>query len=161
MLKFSFKRSRQSTDIRWFTKAARASAFAACLLTAFPPAQGFASEPTAAANQSDSIVSLVKALSSENADARKQAAQELTWMGPEARPALPALEACLRDQNPIVRARAARAVWEIGGEAHAAVPVLVELLEVPRFRTIANSLRIIWAQWRRMPRPRSLRFAKP
>ena len=126
-----FKRSKRSSDSRWFQKAGKAGAFAACLMTAVPSAWSFEPvlAPQTAARPATSVQSLIASLQSQNAQARKTAAETLTWMEEGARPALPALLNALKDNDPLVRATAARAVWEIDQQADAAVPVLVELLQ--------------------------------
>lgn len=119
---------------RWFTRAGRASALAACLMTAAPPWCAWADAPTpdvpiAIENPSDARVEhLVQKLSSQDASERKSAVERLARLGDAARLAVPELLKTLRDEDPLVRASAARAVWDIDHRAEDAVPVLVELL---------------------------------
>ncbi len=121
---------------RFMMRVGRASALAACLLSAAPPMMAPAAEPfpSSQAGNSEtpaqpSLEQLIASLKSEDARVRKTAAETLTWQGAAAQPAIPQLLMTLRDQDSIVRATAARAVWEIDQQANEAVPVLVELLE--------------------------------
>ncbi|HVR34535.1 MAG TPA: HEAT repeat domain-containing protein [Methylomirabilota bacterium] len=63
---------------------------------------------------------------------RIDAAQLLKNLGPEAKPAIPALIEALQDENADVLRFAAQALGSIGPEARAAVPGLIEVLEEDR-----------------------------
>lgn len=147
MMTFSFKsllapaglskdgnRSRSAHSIhRWFVRAGKASALAACLLAA-PPWCAWADEPipevpiTIAVPTESSVEQLVDLLSSQAASERKTAVEKLGRLGTAARPAVPELLKALSDHDPLVRASAARAVWDIDQRSAEAVPVLVNLL---------------------------------
>lgn len=71
---------------------------------------------------------LIDQLNSDQPLERKDAAARLAWIGPDARPALPALRKRLDDESPVVRAAAAWAVWEIDRKAEPVLPVLLEIL---------------------------------
>ena len=55
----------------------------------------------------------------------------LAEMGPEARPALPALVQALRDPHEVVRCRAMMALADMGPDARMAVPALIQMLDDP------------------------------
>src|SRR4051794_20348249 len=61
-------------------------------------------------------------LQSPEARARRQAAYALSQMGPEAKPAVPALTEALKDEEGEVRMLAAEALGRIGPGAAAAIP---------------------------------------
>jgi HEAT repeat protein len=70
----------------------------------------------------------VEALHAPDPLLRRQAAQALARIGPDARDAVPDLIAALQDGNEEVRKYAARAIGQVGPEARAAVPRLLEEL---------------------------------
>jgi HEAT repeat protein len=67
-------------------------------------------------------------LSAGSAELRRRAAADLSELGYEAIPAVPALSAALKDDDAAVRSAAALAISKIGPEA-AAVPHLITLLK--------------------------------
>ncbi len=118
---------------RWFGRAGRASALAACLMTAAPPWCSGADEPSNAAepiakSSEATVEQLLLSLKSQHAHERKSAVEKLGRLGSAANAAVPALLKTLHDNDPLVRASAARAVWDIDQKADEAVPVLFELL---------------------------------
>ena len=62
-----------------------------------------------------------KALQDPDAEARRMVIEALSWMGPEA---VPALMAALKDASPAVRRAAARALGNLGAAAQRARPAL-------------------------------------
>jgi HEAT repeat protein len=76
-----------------------------------------------------SISDLTKALKHGDQEIRVDACHSLAALGPNARPALPALIDVLADKEPTVRWSAALAIGEIGPEAKPAVPALIKLLK--------------------------------
>src|SRR5262245_26201766 len=76
------------------------------------------------------VAALVDALRDELDVVRFHAVMVLGNVGPEARPAVPALiHAALRDGDPAVRVGAAMALWKIEGKEPLVVPALVKALE--------------------------------
>lgn len=69
-------------------------------------------------------VALARQLKSPDADQRRAAAKALCDMGPEARPAVPALIQALKDKDLFVRRFSAQAIGEVGPDAKEAVPAL-------------------------------------
>src|SRR5262245_29404986 len=72
---------------------------------------------------------LSRDLSDGSAEVRRRAAADLSELGYEAIPAVPALSAALKDEDAAVRSTAALAISKIGPEAAAAVPNLMSLLK--------------------------------
>jgi HEAT repeat protein len=72
---------------------------------------------------------LSRDLSDGSAEVRRRAAADLSELGHEAIPAVPALSAALKDNAAAVRSAAALAISRIGPEAAAAVPNLISLLK--------------------------------
>jgi HEAT repeat protein len=70
------------------------------------------------------VEDLIKKLASGDSDLRRQAAKELSEIGPEAKSAVPALTTALKDKDLFVRRFAAEALGKIGPEAKSAVPAL-------------------------------------
>jgi HEAT repeat protein len=75
------------------------------------------------------IERLVAALAVPEADERLAAADALTKMGPDAKPAMPSLIEALGDKNLYVRRSAAVALGSIGKNAALAIPFLIEALQ--------------------------------
>ena len=71
---------------------------------------------------------LVAALAGADAQARQDAADQLTALGSAAKAAVPALSHALTDANAELRWRAARALAAIGPGASAALPALIAAL---------------------------------
>jgi HEAT repeat protein len=72
---------------------------------------------------------LIEALTDEDPGVRERAAVALGRLGPEAKPAVPALILAIRDEsNWVIRAEAAIALGNIGPEAKAALRTLVAAL---------------------------------
>lgn len=76
----------------------------------------------------DKLSSLVNELSDHNIEVRRNAAEALMRMGPEAKNAAPALSIALKDEDERVRYYAAQALGRMGTEAKVAVPNLGEAL---------------------------------
>jgi HEAT repeat protein len=74
---------------------------------------------------------LMNALQHRDPHVRKQAAQVLAKIGPEANQAVPLLVAVLDDADPAVRRAATRALGQIGPAAQEAVPALMRSLVQP------------------------------
>jgi HEAT repeat protein len=70
------------------------------------------------------VEDLIKKLKSKDSDARRQAAKELSEMGPDARPAVADLVKALKDNDLFVRRFSATALGKVGPDAKAAVPAL-------------------------------------
>jgi HEAT repeat protein len=70
------------------------------------------------------IEDLIKKLSNKDSDLRRQAAKELSELGPDAKSAVPALTTALEDKDLFVRRFAAEALGKIGPDAKSAVPAL-------------------------------------
>jgi HEAT repeat protein len=83
---------------------------------------------TAVLAQGDDVQAYIKALKSADVDVRRQAAVALEKLGPDAKSAVPALQAALRDPDQFVRRFAARALGAIGPAAAPAVNDLVQML---------------------------------
>jgi HEAT repeat protein len=75
--------------------------------------------------QAAELTDLVKKLKSPDPDARRAAARELAEMGPEAKPAAPALIQSLRDKDTFVRRFSAQAIGAIGVDPKVGIPALV------------------------------------
>jgi len=75
----------------------------------------------------ESVPELIRLLRADTAEVREAAAQAITWMGPKAEAALPALMDVLRDEK-VVNSYAVIAVGSLGGKAKAAVPELMRLV---------------------------------
>jgi hypothetical protein len=77
------------------------------------------------------VPSLVQALQSPDAAARRTAAEVLGRMGPDAADAVPQLVPLLDDPDPAVRKAAARTLGRIGPPAQDAIPALMRTLLQP------------------------------
>jgi PAS domain S-box-containing protein len=75
------------------------------------------------------IQNLISALCSKDSNVRRQAAEALGNIGPEAKAAVPALIESLKDGEEGVREAAAKSLGKIGPEAKAAVQALIEMLK--------------------------------
>jgi HEAT repeat protein len=75
-----------------------------------------------------SVPALTNALASRNATVRQSVAEILGEMGPDARAAIPFLEARLDDAEPLVVLQTAYALRKVDGQTHGAVAVMVKLL---------------------------------
>jgi HEAT repeat protein len=71
---------------------------------------------------------LIRQLGDRDVLLRRQAADLLSRLGPDAQPAIPALIKALRDEDIFVKRFAAKALGSIGPEAKAAIPQLAQLL---------------------------------
>jgi HEAT repeat protein len=102
-------------------------ATAALCLTSIASAQGTAGkEPVADGRTLSQWVEELKAPAPQT---RNAAAYEISGMGPEAAPAVPALIAALDDPEATVRFPVTVALGEIGPGAKAAVPKLKQMME--------------------------------
>jgi HEAT repeat protein len=72
------------------------------------------------------VDNLREMLKDKDPSIRKNAAQALAHIGPEAKAAIPALTETLKDKDGSVRGFAAQALGNMGPEAKAAVPALTE-----------------------------------
>ncbi|HYX70831.1 MAG TPA: HEAT repeat domain-containing protein [Terriglobales bacterium] len=89
---------------------------------------------------SQSLPGLIWTLHSSDNARRAAAAQRLGNMGPEAREALPGLEAALGDDSTLVQSAAASAIAKIGG-----MPALAEAMKSPNPRARADLLMAMWS----------------
>ena len=71
----------------------------------------------------------IRELKSPYPTARLNAANNLSLVGPEARPAVPGLIELLKDKDALVRFSAAQALAKFAADARAAVPLLEELAD--------------------------------
>jgi HEAT repeat protein len=69
---------------------------------------------------------LQKELKDKDAEVRRNAALGIGYIGPEAKPAAPALAAALKDGDKNVRLAVATALWRLGPNARAAAPGLLD-----------------------------------
>jgi HEAT repeat protein len=90
-------------------------------------------------NPADKIRTQVEALSSGDANTRRQAIRFLGQMGPEAETALPLLRSVLSDPDFVIRLEAAIAIGFIGtaDETEYLLPLLDDDVEAVRFQTIS------------------------
>lgn len=77
----------------------------------------------------EGVFGLAVALRDESPDVRMAAADSLSNIGTEAKPALPALTAALKDPEKTVRTRAAFALGNVAPEDVSVVPSLIDLLQ--------------------------------
>jgi HEAT repeat protein len=75
------------------------------------------------------VPALVKKLGSKDVEERREAAKELSDLGPEAKPAVSALTTALRDKDSFVRKWSAEALGKIGPDAKESLPALEKLLD--------------------------------
>lgn len=83
------------------------------------------------AGSAQDVPPLVAALREDDARVRADAADELRWLGKEARSAVPDLETAMKDQQPAVRIRAAAALDTIDPGNRAAYASLIALANDP------------------------------
>jgi HEAT repeat protein len=84
----------------------------------------------AGAAQAADVTKLVADLKNTDSDVRRAAAKELAEMGPDAKPAAPALlDALKKDKDLFVRRFAAQALGEVGADPKTAVPALAAVLK--------------------------------
>jgi HEAT repeat protein len=83
---------------------------------------------TLAASAAD-VSATIKKLESNDNELRRQAAQDLSELGKEAKDAVPALTVALKDSDSFVRRFSAQALGNIGSDARTAVPALSKLLQ--------------------------------
>ncbi len=107
----------------------RLTSLVALIVLAWSLLPVFASSIAAAANIDQATIGqLVAALGGADAQARLDAADRLTALGPAAKPAVPALAQALADSSAELRWRAARTLAAIGPGASDAVPALIVAL---------------------------------
>ena len=101
--------------------------------TPLPPAATPSPTPVAPAAPAvdPEVQRLAAALAGSDANARRQAAQELAGRGSQAAPAVVALATALGDRSADVRLRAAEALGRIGPAASSGVPSLAQALHDP------------------------------
>jgi len=90
------------------------------------------------------VSDLANLLDEKDPELRMAAASALGYIGPEAKPAVPALIALLREEDDESRAIAAFALGGIGTAAGEAIPALEELLRQVRGETRAHVGRALW-----------------
>jgi HEAT repeat protein len=87
----------------------------------------------APAARAEEVQELIDKLKSSDSDVRRDAAQALGKMGPQAKEAVPALVAALQDKNLFVRRYSAHTLGKIGSDAaKQAVPALTKTLDDKR-----------------------------
>ena len=86
-------------------------------------------QQTATASIKNAISTLIQVLTSENTEARVNAARALGGMGISAKIAEPALMVALNDSESKVRYTAATALANLGGDTKVALPLLQEALQ--------------------------------
>src|ERR1043166_9930771 len=79
-----------------------------------------------------SVIDWRHALQDSSIELRREAAEALGELGPDAKAAAPDLAAALKDKDDGVRIKAAAALWSIGSAGATAVPDLIAALQDKR-----------------------------